>query len=395
MTGAYVNHEDIRQLLSNLGKVELPDRRYIIWALEHVGRCIGLPFSVLHYRCKAPGPRSEVGIPMTSETLFALGEAVVANDFTRLRNTERLALVAGAFGWKPDAFMHQLKSTTSGLGRNETLSLDYEALPALTIRNLDSGPSVWMMLDSISRRSDGLYLFSGPAGSGRSTTLEMTVGSIRGDKTVTIIGPEPGSARLHAHQIVEMSPALKRSPPDFLVLSEILDAVSARFALEMAKHTVVLATIHGVSPMATVKRLALLAEGLPVDGVRGVFSQRLVGAATGHPRLRLPVCYFRSFQRGEANTIALEPLPEGHMDWFYADAEMKSRMGETTIENVCAEFGSEFTAYMAKQDAARASRAKTTVVREIVRNDLVPFGKLKFSAEWPIEEYSAPSRKDP
>lgn len=392
MTGAYVNHEDIRQLLANLGKVELPDRRYIIWALEHVGKCIGLPFSVLHFRCKASGPRSEVGIPMTSETLFALGEAVMANDFTRLRNTERLDLVARAFGWKPDAFMHQLKSTTSGLGRNETLSLDYEALPALTIRSLDSGPSVWTMLDALERHSDGLFLFSGPTGSGKSTTLQMTLAEISPRRSVTILEPEVGSFAVSDEQLERLSHSLRRSPTDILALPQIRDERMARVALKMAPSMVVVATIYGESPISSVKTLGELAPDVPADGLRGVFSQRLVRSAEGHARPRLPVCAYLPFNWGEAGAATLAVLPIDHKHGLYTDAAAKIALGATTIENTCAVFGDEFAAFLSSQRGSNL--AKTTVVREIPHKDLIPFGKLKFSAEWPVEDVVTTSQSE-
>jgi hypothetical protein len=129
-----------------------------------------------------------------------------------------------------------------------------------------------------------------------------------------------------------------------------------------------------------------MAIGIRVDGVRGVFSQRLVRTVPEDSRFRLAICHYRPFEWEEAHPCARAPLPEDDMEVLYLDAELKIGRGETTIENACAELGSEFAAYMAKREEARASTAKTTVVREIPHKNLIPIGKLKFSAEWPVED---------
>lgn len=395
MTGAYLNHEDIRQFLANLGKKKIGDGLDPHRGLEHVAACFGLSFPQLDFRCRATGPASFTGVPLTRETMFALGDMVTERDMSVLKNSKRLDLVAGAFGWKGDAFMHHLKSTTAGLGRNVTMSPGYDGIPVMNVRDLDSGPSVWVMLDSLNRHADGLFLFAGPTGSGKSTMLQMTVRSLPKDKTVSIIQPDLEAMPFPPIRVDEMSQALRRSPPDILVMPEIRDEESAKFALQMAENMIVLATIHGGSPLSVVKRLAHMAAGVRIDGLRGVFSQRLVRTVPEASRFRVAICDYKPFEWEAAHLCVCEPLPEDHMDVLYMDAAMKIGRGETTIKNVSAEFGSEFAAYMERQNDARASRAKTTFAREIARDGLVPFGKLKFSAEWPIEGYLASSRKDP
>lgn len=385
MTGAYVNHEDIRQFLAKLGTEKIGDGLDPLRGLEHVASCFGLSFPELNFRCKATGPASLTGIPLSRDTMFALGDMVTQRDMSVLKNTKRLDLVANAFGWKADAFMHHLKTTTSGLGRNETMSPGYDGIPKMTIRDLDSGPSVHMMLDSLNQHSDGLFLFAGPTGSGKSTTLQMTVRSISKDKTVTII-EDLESIRTPSIRLNEISQVLHRSPPDILVMPEIRDEKSARFALRMAKNMVVLATIHGGSPLSVVKRLAHMAAGVKIDGLRGVFSQRLVRTVPEDSRFRLAICHYEPFEWEAAHLCAREPLPEDHMDVLYLDAELKIRRGETTIKDACAEFGREFAAYMAARKEAHGRTSKRTVVREIPHKNLAPFGTLKFSGEWPVED---------
>lgn len=387
MTGAYVNHEDIRQFLAKLGTEQLTDRTSFPRCLAHVSRCFGLSLTDLHYRCGAPEPVSPTGIALTREILFSLGEAVMKEDLTLLKNTKRLDVVASAFEWKADAFMHHLKTTTAGLGRNETMSAGYSVTPVMTINDIDSGQSVRVMLDAIRRNADGLFLFSSPPGCGKYHTLQQAVGSLSKARALTVVEPDMGELTFSDVRLEELSQTLLRSPPDILVLPEIRDDWMARFALKMAKSMVVLATIYGQSSLTAVRKLGELVDGDVIDGLRGVFCQRIVSAAPGASWLHVTICDYKIFQREGAygaQPYTLAPLPDDHMHSLYLDAEEKIGRGETTVESTTAEFGGEFAAYMA--DRARRSVAKTTTVREIPHKKLIPFGKLKFSYEEPAED---------
>ena len=149
MTAVYLNHEDIRQLLSRLGEPKACVNGRPVGAMMHVGMCLGLPARELYHRCCADGPAFPHGMPMTRDNLLSLISAVEQVDMTALRNTKRLEVVAGAFGWKPDAFMHHLKTTTAGLGRNETLMPSYRADMASNHAGVDLS-AVRIMFDGIS-----------------------------------------------------------------------------------------------------------------------------------------------------------------------------------------------------------------------------------------------------
>jgi len=158
-------------------------------------------------------------------------------------------------------------------------------------------------VDSIKRmraRTNGIILFAGPTGSGKSRTLQCTLSAIdreaEGRKSIHTVEdpvelPIPAAAqrpvlagntaeeRKEAYQIAIND--LLRLDPDVIMLGEIRDAESGRaaFTLAMTGH-LLLSTVHAVSALRIVSRLKnegvdpfLLADP---NNIVGLVSQRLV-----------------------------------------------------------------------------------------------------------------------
>ncbi|NTF18141.1 Flp pilus assembly complex ATPase component TadA [Agrobacterium rubi] len=389
MTAAYVNHEDIRQFLSNIGNKPIIGGEGMMQSLHHVASCFGLTFGELYSRCRSDGPASLVGLPFHRETFNAIAEAVHGNDMTALRNTKRLAIVAEAFGWKPDAFMHHLKTTTGGLGRNETMLPTYEGARFPGIAQLDSGPTIPFMTSYMSKCSNGLFLFSGPTGSGKWTTLQAILRSIAKEKEIIVVeeGLEQGMAA-SAGLAVQAS-SLRRSPPSYLVLGEIRSVEMARFALDMAEFMVVLATIHAGSPRAAVKAFHNRSDHYPLDNLRGSYSQRLVKSAPEARSYQTALCDMMVLEEGGATQVANASMGSDHMHGFYADAVEKIKRGEIEEKTIQLGFGVDFQAYL---DRLRAI-GKNTVVQEIPHKTLPKLADVKATAEWPIETSATPTAR--
>ncbi|MBY3433260.1 hypothetical protein HFN89_03660 [Rhizobium laguerreae] len=349
MTALFVNHEDIRQFVSRLA-IEQPEDRSPTACLEHVARCFGLPYPEFSYRCRADRPHSDVGLPLETRTVSALAKTLVENDFTCLKNTRRLELVAAAFGWKADAFMHHLKSTTASLGRNPTLANTFGAVQNPTLDALGGGSKMEAWKKAITRAAYGLYIVVGPTGSGKSTTLQRSALHLAEHLKVTAVEhdvPPDGTEEGDRFQSAILW-GVKGGTTAF-VLREIRSRRDARFALWLAERAVVLTTMHADSPLQAINRVSEFSTAVPVGPLMGVFSQDLLRSADHEAGSgRTMIADFASYEWDGARN-ALSELPwETRRDGLYADAITRIANGETTLENVAHVFGESFRGYVAR-----------------------------------------------
>jgi hypothetical protein len=347
MTSLFVNHEDIRQFIARLA-AETPEDRSFHGCLEHVIRCFGLPISEFLFRCKAAGPVADNGLPLDRTTVHALARTLVEHDFRELKNTKRLQLVASAFGWKADAFMHHLKSTTASLGRNPTLADTFSVIPEPSLEALGGGSNMEAWKEAIGRHSDGLYIAVGPVGSGKSTTLQRSASHLAKHASVTIIeGEVPQDGTEEGRMFERAILAAMKGGTTVFVFSEIRSRRDARFALWLAERAVVLTKMHGDSPLQAINRMRDLALCVPVDPIRGVFSQHLVRGVDWRPgRERIMVADFASYDWGDAGKASELRSWESRYDGICADARAKIVNAETTVENVTEVFGGIFANYL-------------------------------------------------
>lgn len=155
----------------------------------------------------------------------------------------------------------------------------------------------------------GLLLVTGPAGSGRTTTLAAIVDHINGARPVSIVTIEdpievlfPDKMAVVAQREVGVdtgtfSDAVRkamRQDVDVIVVSEISDPDTARAAIAAAETGhLVLGTMHTADPVDTINRLVHMfppneqgtVRGQLAAYIRGVISQRLVDEAQGAGRV--------------------------------------------------------------------------------------------------------------
>ena len=145
-------------------------------------------------------------------------------------------------------------------------------------------------LNSILSKSCGIFLVTGPTGSGKSTTLYGAINKLR-DQNVNIITVE-NPVEYHIDGIEQMQVNNKvgysfakilrnvlRHDPDVIMIGEIRDQETAAIAIESAlTGHFVLSTLHTNSASATVSRLLEMGiePYLISDSLLGVFAQRLV-----------------------------------------------------------------------------------------------------------------------
>lgn len=157
----------------------------------------------------------------------------------------------------------------------------------LEINDLTYEKEVIEYLRSITEDTCGLYLFSGPTGSGKTTTLYTLLDSCVGKKIYTLEDPiEVYSNNYIQIQINDkqgMSYAegikqLMRQDPDIIMIGEIRDTLAAQMAVRVSLtgHLVV-SSIHASSAEITIQRMLEL--GVPeyqlLDVLKGISNQRL------------------------------------------------------------------------------------------------------------------------
>jgi hypothetical protein len=185
MSSIFLNHVDVRNLISGLGKMRPVSE---VWqsSVEIVAKSLGMQSGWLTNCVWFGKPESPVGINLSKDAFIGLIAAMKNSDTTAMRNTERLELIAGLLSWKPDAMMNHLKRTTARLGSNDTI-INPRSISA-SIDHLGLGELSTEKWRSITRSRTGINIVSGRVDSGKSTTMQRTLSEfIHGDRRPTLI----------------------------------------------------------------------------------------------------------------------------------------------------------------------------------------------------------------
>jgi type II secretory ATPase GspE/PulE/Tfp pilus assembly ATPase PilB-like protein len=164
------------------------------------------------------------------------------------------------------------------------------ATGSLTMSELGIAPQQGLLLDKIAARPNGLFLVTGPTGSGKTTTLYSLlsrVDSLRRN-VATIEDPVEYMLPFVRQSQVDHSigfdfksglRALMRQDPDVILVGEIRDEETAEMAVKasMTGH-LVFSTLHTNNAMGSIPRLLDLgiASYLIEDALVGALAQRLV-----------------------------------------------------------------------------------------------------------------------
>lgn len=180
--------------------------------------------------------------------------------------------------------------TTHGLRAVVRLPADHSQLRSL--HELGLPPSVLRGLEQFARSDSGMLLITGPAGSGKTTTiyalLQHLLATSPGISIIALEDPVerdlPGVTQIEVSPFGELTYAkalrsILRQDPQVLMLGEIRDAETASIATQAALsgHRLI-ATLHAGTPAGAVARL--LEMGLEpyqlTSALFGIVSQRLV-----------------------------------------------------------------------------------------------------------------------
>lgn len=181
-------------------------------------------------------------------------------------------------------------------------------------------------LKLLKERSQGIILIVGPTGSGKSTSLYSLMNSINGLKKNIISFEDPvempqmlwsqGQRRVTDNEetnfdFLQATKAILRQDPDIIMMAEVRDADTARFAIDAANTGhLVLTTLHANTAASAVERLKKLGvDTLDIAiSVLAIMSQRIVKKLCPHCRQKIEL---NETQR--ASLIKFE-LPKSFLD---------------------------------------------------------------------------------
>ena len=179
-------------------------------------------------------------------------------------------------------------------------------MPSLGIDDLTEDEEQRSWLRSVTRHRSGLYVFSGPTGSGKTTTLYTLLNETKDRRIFTLEDPvEVVSTRYVQLQINEKQNLswddgirqLLRHDPDIIMIGEIRDRTAAVNAVRCAlSGHLVVTSIHARTCTGAVSRLEDL--GIPrvqlLEVLYGITSQRLYDCGGGLRR-----CIYEIMDRKE------------------------------------------------------------------------------------------------
>ena len=250
--------------------------------------------------------------------------------------TERRLPHDGSFAFEDFREKVNIRLSTIPINNGEKCVL--RLLPAndsaQTLSNLDFSDKTRKALRRIFSAPQGLFLVTGPTGSGKTTTLYAGLREIIQRKINVTTIEDPVEYELHGANQVPVNEkcgftfavalrSILRQDPDVILVGEIRDAETAQIAIRAAQTGhLVLSTLHTNSAKAAATRLQDLgiSKNVLEESLLGVFAQRLVRKVTRSSPQESMNCNEKSAQNYSGRTVVCELLLPNST---YADGTMQ------------------------------------------------------------------------
>lgn len=196
----------------------------------------------------------------------------------------------------------RVSTLPTGHGERAVLRLLDKEAGRLQLERLGMASDVLKGLDGLIRQPHGIFLVTGPTGSGKTTTLYAALGRLDASTTNILTVEDPieydlpgiGQTQVNARIDLTFASALRailRQDPDVIMIGEIRDLETAQIAVQasLTGH-LVLATLHTNDAVSAVTRLIDMGiePFLLASTLQGVLAQRLVRKLCQHCKLPHP-----------------------------------------------------------------------------------------------------------
>lgn len=178
--------------------------------------------------------------------------------------------------------------TSSGLIESVVIRILDKRTSILPLSDLGMNQKTLNFLLKNKNRSSGIIIFTGPTGSGKTTTIYSTMTTINAIEKAIITVEDPVEYRNFLWKQIQVTERLSfatalrsilRHDPDILFCGEIRDEETAEIAFEMANTGhLVFTTLHANDSVKAIIRLRELgvSRGLIESATLGIVAQRLV-----------------------------------------------------------------------------------------------------------------------
>ena len=207
----------------------------------------------------------------------------------------KLSLNTGSFTCSIDRFSYRFRvSSIPTIYGNHLVIRLLDHITLKSLEQLTYDQKAISILRQIEGLRNGLILFSGPTGVGKSTTLHVLLKEIYEHHMVNVITIEdpiemivPEFTQIQISKSISYDTALKqilRHDPDVIMIGELRDVYATKLAIRCAlTGSLVLATIHSKDSISTLNRLKNLEveQDELMEVLKYIVSQRLIYVEDG------------------------------------------------------------------------------------------------------------------
>ena len=192
----------------------------------------------------------------------------------------------------------RVSTLPTAFGERIVLRLLDKSTNVLTLKEIGMGPELLQRVHGMIRKSHGIFLVTGPTGSGKTTTLYAALSLLNSREKNIITVEDPIEYQLDGVGQIQVNPkidltfaaglrSILRQDPDIIMVGEIRDRETAEIAVQSAlTGHMVFSTLHTNDAAGALTRLVEMGiePFLAASSIVGILAQRLVRKLCPHCR---------------------------------------------------------------------------------------------------------------